>query len=241
MSKTSDWQGFYASEAKSYDARRYGGRYGAAFRKAHRDALQAVLQRSSAALAIDVGSGTGQCIPPLIATHEFTVACDLTHAMLMHSPARGDECVSQVQSNAFALPFCDSVADTVTSSRFLHLFSREEHDALLREMQRVAKPNAVIVVDYYNATARKMLAPWIALYRLLFRRRPEHDTRYSIAEAKEIALRHGFRVDGVALIGTYLATPFLLLPLGLRVRCMQALNRLSPQFCDQFLLILRKS
>lgn len=230
---------FYTNEAASYEITRYGSRYGRLFRILQRSAVHRSLE--GAKRILDVATGTGQMLPVLARTAEFVVASDLTPAMLYEARnlTEGDHIVYCV-GNAAILPYRDGSFDIVASSRFLHLFELEIQGVLIKEMVRVLRPGGSLLVDFYSADARETFRLPIAVYRRLFRKRPENDHRVSLLEAREMLEKVGLKVRYVQGLGNFLLIPLLWLPLNWLVRVAEWLCCRWPQLSEQFLVVAHK-
>ena len=236
-----DWRPFYAEEAGVYDARRYQSRHGRHYQRLHHVALAGALAAAPArGRVLDVATGTGHALPVLAAMFESVIALDLTAEMLrvaatnVAGPAL---CVG----SAFALPFADGTFDAVTSTRFLHLFDGDARLRVLRELARVAKPDAVVVVDYYNASARRVLAPAVWAYRRLARKRPEHDAFLSVREARAECAAAGLAVSDVRGVGSLLLGPVAHAPDRVVDVLARPFDRTARVLCEQFVVQARRA
>lgn len=231
------WRQFYEDESRQYEALRYGGAYGSAFRIAHHDAVSGFIGNSQFNTALDVATGTGQMLPPLLGCSANIIASDLTNGMMKVSKTifECDGRVEYVQANAFALPFPDESFDLVVSSRFLHLFDEKAQLALMSELHRVLKPGGRLVIDVYNSAPRKLLYPFIAIYRKLKGKRPENDSYHDSAWGVGALSRIGFRDIEFRGVGSYLIAPFLFLPRKACVSLMDYVSRKSIRFSEQIL------
>ncbi|MEO6968472.1 MAG: class I SAM-dependent methyltransferase [Rhodanobacteraceae bacterium] len=234
---------FYTREAASYEAKRYGSRYGRLFRALHREAVARGLSLSQRPEHIlDVASGTGQMLPVFAASGAMVVAGDLTPAMLKEARnacvtlERIDYCVA----DATQLPYAANGFDVVASSRFLHLFEPSMQQLLLQEMTRVVKPGGVLIVDFYSADARRVFSWPIRLYRALLRKRPENDYRVGMNEARAMIESTGMRLVHVEGIGNFSLVPLLWMPSSWLMRIAKWLGRNFVHLSEQFLMVARK-
>ncbi|MFO1506777.1 MAG: class I SAM-dependent methyltransferase [Lysobacterales bacterium] len=235
-----DHRGFYTSEAASYEATRYGSRYGRLFRILQRAAVaQSVGQ---AQRILDVATGTGQMLPVLAHAAGLVVASDLTPAMLSEArltfPDRDG--IAYSVGDASRLPFFDGSFDVVASSRFLHLFEPAMQAILINEMARVLKPGGTLIVDFYSHDGRSAFKVPVALYRTLLRKRPENDFRVSITDAQAMVKASGLDVTNIRGLGNFLLLPLAWLPMSWLVRSAARLGSRWPRMSEQFLLTARK-
>lgn len=238
----SNWQEFYSGEAERYDNLRYGSRYGRAFRAAHRAVFTALLQRhASRGAVLDIASGTGQLLPCLEPFADRVYACDLTPEMMLVSRRAHGEFATFVQADATNLPFPDRSFQTVVSSRFLHLFPNDRQDAFLQEMARVLEPGGILVVDFYNSLPRKLLAPFLGVYRRLRCKRREHDSYRSPASAAAALRAAGFDVVASAGVGSYAVAPLLWLPSRVVAAMMARGVAVAPPFAEQWIIVGRRA
>jgi len=238
-----DLRDFYTEEAGSYEQMRYGSRYGRLFRAMHEAAVNRILARDTKwKNAIDVASGTGQMLPPLVRHTSHVVANDLTPAMLTVSRKRfaSADGLAFCVSDARRLPYPNDAFELVGSARFLHLFENEMQAKLIVEMARVLAPRGLLVVDFYNLDARRTLRLPIALYRALLRKRPENDYRVSVPEAKSMIEAAGLEVKEVIGVGNYVLGPFLWLPRALLLRLAGFLSAHLGVLSEQFIVVATK-
>ena len=236
------WREFYGQEALGYDDVRYGSRYGITFREAHRRAFQVVIRDAgvSGGVALDVASGTGQLVPCVAGLSQILVAADLTPEMLAVSRSQYPyDNVLFTQMNAFQTPFQSGAFNLVVSSRFLHLFAREDQLRLLKEMARICGPGGVVAVDIYNRLPRQMLSPALKLYRFLRRKREEHDHYSSPAEARDLFHEAGLKIELERGVGSYGIGLFLWLPHALRLRLMNSRFFTNRFLAEQWILVGR--
>jgi len=101
---------------------------------------------------LDLGSGTGQCIPDLFARYKKAqvVALDIALPMLEHARKRGrwlrkPHCVC---ADAECLPFADSSFDLVFSNLMLQWCV--ELEAVFAELQRVLRPGGLLLFTSFG-------------------------------------------------------------------------------------------
>jgi len=112
---------------------------------------------------LDLGSGTGQCIPDLFARYKKTdiVALDIAVSMLGHARKRGrwlrrPRCVC---ADAERLPFADGQFDLVFSNLMLQWCV--DLDVVFAELQRVLRPGGLLLFTSFGPdTLRELRASW---------------------------------------------------------------------------------
>ena len=146
---------------------------------------------------IDVGAGSGELLRTIAswATHNNREA-RLTGVELNARSARAIAeqsamfSVNAVRANAFALPFSDNQFDYAICSLFLHHFKNEQAVMILRELNRVARREIVVIdlhrhpVSYYFYTT---------IGRLLFHNR-------LIREDGALSILRGFKPSELNLL-----------------------------------------
>jgi len=105
---------------------------------------------------LDVGTGTGLALPPLLDANPsgWTEAVDLTPAML----ARAERRLAKVshrrcglrQADATALPYRNDTFDAAFSSYLLDVLAHSQIHPALREMRRVVRPEGRVVLVYLS-------------------------------------------------------------------------------------------
>ncbi len=171
--------------------------YGTSLVHADASALQRVVElvepkAGDAALDIATGAGhTALALAPLVAR---VTAYDLTREMLQetrrNAVARGLGNVFTQQGPAEKLPFREGSFDIVTVRQAPHHFA--DVRGAVREMARVAKPDArVVIVDSAAPEDAGLAAQWDRMERL---RDPSHVRNYSPSEWRAMVAEAGLRV-----------------------------------------------
>ncbi|MGI9321162.1 MAG: malonyl-ACP O-methyltransferase BioC [Thiogranum sp.] len=112
---------------------------------------------------LDLGSGTGHCIPDLFARYKKAqvVALDIALPMLEHARKRGrwlrrPRCIC---ADAERLPFADSSFDLVFSNLMLQWCV--ELDAVFAELQRVLRPGGLLLFTSFGPdTLSELRGSW---------------------------------------------------------------------------------
>lgn len=171
------WKRFYQREAKTYDAERFSSVGGRLFEDLENHFIADMMAPVKGQSVLDVATGTGRIAVHLAKQGAHVTALDLTPEMMHEAKQKARAArvkVRFVEGNALRLPFKDESFDAVVSIRFLHLLSRKDEQAVLREMARVLKPGGVLVTEFNNLLYGGVLTPFIELYRtLVLRRNPE--------------------------------------------------------------------
>jgi len=132
--------------------------------------------------ALDIATGAGHTALALAPHVAKVVAYDMTEPMLRetarNAAERGLANVSTEQGIAEALPFPDASFDIVTVRQAPHHFA--DVRAAIREMARVAKPGArIVIVDSSSPEDPALASAWNHIEKL---RDPSHVRNYSASE-----------------------------------------------------------
>jgi ubiquinone/menaquinone biosynthesis C-methylase UbiE len=216
------------------------------FRSLHRETLTELLPLPRLADALDVAAGTGH-VTELLASLGFIVtSVDLTEEMLTTARTRMREkglMARFVLGNAFTLPFDDETFQIVVSTRFLHLWSIDQQDLLIREMARVLKRGGLLIVDFDNWWHRAILRIPIFIYQKVLGRGRVIEEYYNRVEQTTAMIEaSGIALLDVRGVGGY----FLVLPLVISRRLATKAGRLIGRtrlyrfFSEQFIIGGRK-
>lgn len=167
--------------------------------KVHADpaALRQVVELAQPAptdRALDIATGAGHTALALAPHVAAVVAYDMTEPMLRetarNAAARGLANVTTEQGIAEALPFADASFDIVTSRQAPHHFA--DIRAAIREMARVARPGArIVIVDSSSPEDPALAAAWNHIEKL---RDPSHVRNYSASQWRAMLSDAGLRV-----------------------------------------------
>jgi ubiquinone/menaquinone biosynthesis C-methylase UbiE len=171
--------------------------YGSSLVHADANALERVVELAdpkAGDAALDIATGAGHTALALAPRVARVIAYDLTREMLLetrrNTTARGLANVYTQQGPAEKLPFRDSSFDIVTVRQAPHHFA--DVRSAVREMARVAKPGArVVIVDSAAPEDPALAAEWDRLERL---RDPSHVRNYSPSEWRAMVADAGLRV-----------------------------------------------
>ena len=133
-------------------------------------------------IALDIATGAGHTALALAPHVTEVIAYDVTEPMLAetlrNATARGLTNVSTRQGTAEALPFADASFDIVTVRQAPHHYADVRR--AVREMARVAKPGArVVIVDSVSSEDESLDRQWNYMERL---RDPSHVRNYRPSE-----------------------------------------------------------
>jgi ubiquinone/menaquinone biosynthesis C-methylase UbiE len=142
----------YSAIAVDYDRTRYG-RHAARFLASREtEVLRRALRDYVAerGVLIDIACGTGYFTTRISDLFKHVIAVDASHAMLdvARSEGRLGRHVGAVQADAQRLPFRPGSADAVVSTRFVHLFPRQQHPMVLRFLLTPLRRGGILVVEH---------------------------------------------------------------------------------------------
>jgi ubiquinone/menaquinone biosynthesis C-methylase UbiE len=161
------------------------------------EALRRVVQLAKPARtdrALDIATGAGHTALALAPHIAEVVAYDMTQPMLAettrNAAARGLANIVTQQGIAEALPFADASFDIVTVRTAPHHFA--DVRAAIREMARVAKPRArIVIVDSISPEDTSVDRQWNHIEKL---RDPSHVRNYTPSEWRSMLADAGLRV-----------------------------------------------
>ncbi|HXQ25596.1 MAG TPA: methyltransferase domain-containing protein [Candidatus Acidoferrales bacterium] len=161
------------------------------------EALRKVVELArpkSTDIALDIATGAGHTALALAPHVAKVIAYDMTEEMLAetrrNAAARGLANVSTQQGIAESLPFPDATFDIVSVRQAPHHFT--DVRAAVREMARVAKPGArVIVIDSTAPEDESLERQWNHIEKL---RDPSHVRNYRPSEWREIVAAAGLKI-----------------------------------------------
>lgn len=171
--------------------------YGSSLVHADASALQRVVELAEPKpgdAALDIATGAGHTALALAPRVARVIAYDLTREMLLetrrNAAARGLANVYTQQGPAEKLPFRDSSFDIVTVRQAPHHFA-DIHSAI-REMARVAKPGArIVIVDSTSPEDPILASQWDYIETL---RDPSHMRNYPPSQWRAMVADAGLRV-----------------------------------------------
>jgi ubiquinone/menaquinone biosynthesis C-methylase UbiE len=144
--------------------------------------------------ALDIATGAGHTALALAPQVANIIAYDMTEPMLRetarNAASRGLVNVTTQRGIAEALPFVDATFDIVTVRQAPHHFA--DVPAALREMARVAKPGArLVIVDSVSAESASLDRQWNYMEAL---RDPSHVRNYTQREWRAMVTVAGLRI-----------------------------------------------
>ncbi len=144
-------RGSYDREAAQYDARRYHSAEGRLFSDLEIGILRSWLPLGPGKRVLDVPAGTGRLSVALATTGATVVGVDISANMLGVAASKrsgGAGRVHFTQGSGTQLPFRDNTFDAVVSFKFFHLIPNDRKLFFVREMTRVLKPGAPLVIEF---------------------------------------------------------------------------------------------
>ena len=142
----------YDKEAEHYDQRRYLSREGRMFSDLEVTVLRQWLPLDAGRKVLDVPAGTGRLTYALAQTGAHAIGADISGNMLRVAAGKhgeeGDGTVQFTQGSGTHLPFADHTFDAVVSFKFFHLIPNDRKPHFVREMARVLKPGAPLVIEF---------------------------------------------------------------------------------------------
>ncbi|MGH3326228.1 MAG: demethylmenaquinone methyltransferase [Streptomycetales bacterium] len=153
-----------------------------------RRAVVRAVDARSGERVLDLAAGTGSSSVPMAARGAGVVPCDLSLGMLRVGKRRRPG-LPFVAGDALRLPFADGCYDAVTMS--FGLRNVADVDAALREMRRVSKPGARLVICEFS---HPTWAPLRAVYaEYLMRALPPLARRFSSSPDAYVYLAESIR------------------------------------------------
>jgi ubiquinone/menaquinone biosynthesis C-methylase UbiE len=148
---------YYNDTGKKYETSRYADRHMDAYREFRNATLLSILQRDFGDRPIrilEVGCGTGLTLDFLRrSSDKYTVfGLDVSETMILQAAAKaeGESNGPRLSlGDADKLPFGPGSFDVVLSTRFIHQFSHETKQKLWNEFRRVARPDGMIITEFY--------------------------------------------------------------------------------------------
>jgi len=118
---------------------------------------------------LDVATGTGEQALAFAALGAEVIGVDISAPMLRVAGRKNQFAnATFVEADATALPFADESFDAVSISFAMHEMPEGIRDRVLREMRRVTKPNAtILLIDYAlprNALVSAIVFRFVRLY-----------------------------------------------------------------------------
>lgn len=144
-------------------------------------------------VALDIATGAGHTALALAPHVSHVIAYDLTEQMLAetarNAASRGLANVTTRQGSAELLPFPDASFDIVTVRQAPHHFA--DVRAAVREMARVARPGArVVIIDSAAPEDESLDRQWNHIEKL---RDPSHVRNYRPSEWRELVAAAGLK------------------------------------------------
>ena len=146
------------------------------------------------AVALDIATGAGHVAMTLAPHVASVIACDITENMLeetlQNAASRGLLNIIGKKGAAEHLPFSDGTFDIVTVRQAPHHFA--DVRAAVREMARVARPGArIVIVDSYAPDSPLLDRQWNDMEKL---RDPSHVRNYRANEWRSMVIAAGLHI-----------------------------------------------
>ena len=142
----------YDKEAAQYDKLRYESAEGRFFNDLELELLRKLLPAQRGIKILDVPAGTGRLSVALAREGATIIGGDVSLGMLSMAAAKADSTntpgVTFTQASGTQLPFGDNTFDAVVSFKFFHLVTNDLKPVFIREMARVLKPGAPLIVEF---------------------------------------------------------------------------------------------
>ncbi|MFB6247955.1 MAG: class I SAM-dependent methyltransferase [Salinibacter sp.] len=154
---------------------------------------------------LDVGTGTGLSLAPLVATNPrgWTAGVDVTPAMLRRARGRlADTPQAQYslhRATAGALPYATGAFDAVYSSYLIDVLPQSRVRPALAEMRRVLRPDGRLVLVHLAPPTRPLERLWARLARRV---------PFLFGGARPLAVRPALRQAGFSVQRTTACTQF---------------------------------
>lgn len=152
----------YDRDAERYDEARYTGGEGQFFNELEGEVLRDWLALTADSTVMDMPAGTGRLCVSLATTGAHVVGVDISRNMLNVAAGKKNEGqwrrMQLAQGSGAQLPFPDNTFDAVVSFKFFHLIPNDLKPVLIREMARVLKPGAPLLVEFNSAYYGGVLA-----------------------------------------------------------------------------------
>lgn len=182
--------------AHQYDADRFGGPIGRWLLDRETRTYLDLVRPQPGERILDVGTGTGKLIAPLLAAGATVVATDSSPAMLREAASKRLDASSSLRlavMDGHRLAVSDQSFDAVVSSRvLLHVM---DPAAFIAELCRVSRGR--VVLDFPPKSSANALLPLL----LPLKRRVDPNTHpytvFGVQAVRRLFERHGFRVTQI--------------------------------------------
>lgn len=165
--------------------------------RARRRAVVRIAGFASGSRIVDVASGTGEEAFAFADAGAIVVGVDMSDAMLRRARAksahRGGGRVTFERADATRLPYRDADFDGASISFALHEMPPAVRDDVVREMVRVTKPGARIVVVDYALPAGPLFGRAVFAFVKLYER--DNYVEFIRSDVDALLARHGVAVE----------------------------------------------
>ncbi len=153
----------------------------------------------SFARGLDAGCGTGRNLPHYLKKCDHVAGFDYTPEMLQFAKEKfqNEKRVRLMLGDVCHLPFPDQTFDLIGSFKVLPHVPKVLEG--IREIERVARPGAIIFLEFYSPYS----------FRYLLNRMKHYTKWHSLRESKRLIARAGLKVRKVYGLRTFMATEYL--------------------------------
>jgi ubiquinone/menaquinone biosynthesis C-methylase UbiE len=162
----------YNREAIRYDQLRYLSKWGSFFENWRNTFYWNLLEsenRAQPLLILDAATGTGSLAIFLKNTSHKIIGLDISEEMIRRAKEKASNLpgpsIAWCQADALLLPFLDKTFDCIYSVNFLHLIEPNKQMIFIRELERILKPQGILIINLTSA----FFALGFGLLRRLFR------------------------------------------------------------------------
>ena len=205
----------YDKEAAQYDALRYESTEGRFFSNLELKVLESWMPLGPGNKILDMPAGTGRLSLALSQHGATVVGVDISRNMLAAADSKVENQLTKhahfAQGSGVQLPFADNTFDAVASFKFFHLVPNDRKPLFIREMTRVLKPGAPLIVEFNSP----YYGGFLAAFRYYFRKKRPGGMRKkclfpdqvsTLFQGLEVIRKCGVKLPGSGAVATVLGT-----------------------------------
>ena len=205
----------YDKEAAQYDALRYESTEGRFFSNLELKVLESWMPLGPGNRILDMPAGTGRLSLALSQHGATVVGVDISRNMLAAADSTTQNQLTNhahfAQGSGVQLPFADNTFDAVASFKFFHLVPNDRKPLFIREMTRVLKPGAPLIVEFNSP----YYGGFLAAFRYYFRKKRPGGMRKkclfpdqvsTLFQGLEVIRKCGVKLPGSGAVATVLGT-----------------------------------